>query len=170
MLKKKYGYDYYFRSIYDIPFSFYKEHRINTLFVDLDNTLVEDEERTRPTHFDTWYAEVTNHGLQLFVVSNNTHASRLGEFMEGLPIKWYHNARKQTGKVFKSIMMQYNLRADEIAVIGDRVFTDVAGGNKIGALTILTEPIIADKNSLIRWFVRPVEKVFFSKAKNGVEQ
>jgi len=167
---QKYRYDYYFKSIYDIPFSFYKEHEIKVLFVDLDNTLVEDENRVRPTHFDKWYADVTNHGLQLFVVSNNAHASRLSEFMEGLPIRWYHNARKQTGRVFHAIMKQYNLRANEIAVIGDRVFTDVVAGNKIGAVTILTDPIIPDKNPFVRWLVRPIEHGFFTKAKKGVKR
>jgi len=164
---KKYRYDYYFKSIYDIPFSFYQEHQIKVLFVDLDNTLVEDENRTRPTHFDKWYADVTNHGLDLFVVSNNVHASRLSDFMEGLPIEWYHNARKQTGKVFASIMKKYNLRAHKIAVIGDRVFTDIIAGNKIGALTILTEPIIPDKSPITRLLIRPIENAFFLKSKKG---
>lgn len=160
---EKYKYDYYFKSIYEIPFSFYEEHHIKALFVDLDNTLVEDENRLRPTHFDKWYADVTNHGIDLFVVSNNVHEDRLREFMEGLPIRWYHHAKKQNGKLFRSLMKQQHLRAEEIAVIGDRIGTDIVGGNKIGALTILTQPLVEDKNVFTRFLMRPLENVLFLK-------
>jgi|GEM_PF-1198904 len=167
---EKFKSDYYFNSVYDIPFSFYEKHQIKALFVDLDNTLVEDEKRERPAHFEKWYAEVSNHGLELFIVSNNANRARVSEFMEELPIKWYHRANKQNGKVFQKIMDELHIRPEEVAVIGDRITTDIIAGKKVGALTVLTMPIIKDKNIFTRFIIRPLENALFVKKNNGEEK
>lgn len=156
--------DYYFESVYDIPFSFYQENQIDTLFVDLDNTLAEDENRERPKHFEKWYADLTNHGLQLFVVSNNAHKKRVTDFMGDLPVKWYYRANKQNGRVFSTIIKENVLQPARLAVIGDRITTDVVAGKKVGAITILTKPLIKDKNPFTRFLIRPVEQFFIPQS------
>ena len=50
-----------------------------------------------------------------------------------------------------------NLKNVEVAVIGDQIFTDVYGGNRLNMLTILVEQI-AIKDIWITKIKRPIEK------------
>ncbi|GBU10515.1 hypothetical protein AwErysi_01310 [Erysipelotrichaceae bacterium] len=154
---KKLRPNFYFKSIYAIPMEFYKKHGITTIFADLDNTLVSDENRKRPAHFDRWYADCSNAKIKVFIVSNNRHKERVRAFVGDLPISWWHLARKQNGKLFCKLMEEYTLSPREVAVIGDRVTTDIIGGNRAKMQTILVAPIIKDKNIFIR-FIRIFEK------------
>ena len=42
---------------------------------------------------------------------------------------------------FKKICKEYHLKASEIAMIGDQMFTDVLGANRVGMYTILVDPL-----------------------------
>ena len=151
--------NYYYSSIYKIPMAFYLEHQIKTIFADLDNTLVGDEIHQRPLVFERWYAELSNNNIELVIVSNNRSKKRVQNFVADLPIKWYYLARKQNGKLFKRLIKERDLNSKEIAVIGDRITTDVVGGNRAGLITVLTKPVIQDRNIFIRG-IRIFEKQF----------
>ena len=155
--------NYYFETVYKIPVEFYIKNNIKALFVDLDNTLADDENSQRPAGFETWYADITNQNIKLFIVSNNARKERVSRFMQDLPIQWYYRANKQNGKVFRKIMKEHLLEPEDIAVIGDRILTDIVAGNKIGAMTILTKPFIRDKNIFTRFILRPFEQLYVPK-------
>ena len=61
-------------------------------------------------------------------------------------------------------------RPENIAVIGDQLFTDVLGGNRCKMFTILTDPI-AERDILITKIKRPIEnylkKKYFEKMNKG---
>ena len=42
------------------------------------------------------------------------------------------------------MLQQLQLPAEEVALIGDRVFTDVLAGNRLGLFTVLVRPVAAD--------------------------
>lgn len=160
---KKLQCTYFFPSIYDIPMTFFIEHKFRIIFADLDNTLVDDEEKMRPPFFDKWYAELSNNNIELYVVTNNTKKARVEAFVDKLPITWYYKAGKQSGAIFTKIIKQQQLDQTEIIVIGDRVTTDILGGNIAGLATVLTTPLVPDRNVFIRYLVRPFEKLFTPK-------
>ncbi|MGL5042859.1 MAG: YqeG family HAD IIIA-type phosphatase [Culicoidibacterales bacterium] len=151
--------DYYFTSIYDIPMEFFKLHNISVILADLDNTLVDDEQHNRPVLFDRWFADLSNNDITLIIVSNNRKRKRVANFVNTLPIEWHHFARKQNGKLFTKIITQSTIDKQHFVAIGDRVTTDIIGGNKAGITTILTAPIVPDKNVFIR-LIRAFEKKF----------
>ena len=153
---KKLRPDYFFTTVYEIPMEFYLERHITHLFVDLDNTLTGDEDREQPAHFSAWLEQINTAGITLVIVSNNKRADRVEEFVGTLPIEWYHDAHKQDGVLFNELLRKHALSSDNVAVIGDRILTDVVGGKRINALTILTAAITADKHPLIK-YVRAVE-------------
>jgi HAD superfamily (subfamily IIIA) phosphatase, TIGR01668 len=162
-MPKKLKYTYYFNSIYDIPFDFFSKIAKKVIFADLDNTLVGDEVRKRPLAFDRWYAELNNHDIKLFIISNNRHNERISEFIGDLPIIWYGKAHKQDGIIFDKVIKEHNLKAEDIIIIGDRLLTDIIGANKANLPSILVAPIIKDRNPLIRHLVRPFETIFIRK-------
>ncbi|WP_295562054.1 HAD hydrolase-like protein, partial [uncultured Holdemanella sp.] len=48
---------------------------------------------------------------------------------------------------FKKAMKDHGLKANQIAILGDQMYTDILGGNIWGLYTILTAPIaIKDRN------------------------
>lgn len=151
--------DFYVDSVYDLPVDFFIERNITTLFVDLDNTLVGDEDRVRTKQFEEWFHKIDAAHIELVVVSNNRHRSRVDEFIGDMNIEWYHFARKQNGKLFTRLLQEKKLEPKQVAVIGDRITTDIVGGNKVGAVTILTNPITPDKTLAVK-FMRWIESGF----------
>ena len=52
------------------------------------------------------------------------------------------------------------IKAEETAVIGDQIFTDIYGGNKLNMFTILVKPIATKEFILVR-IKRLAEKICF---------
>ena len=59
-------------------------------------------------------------------------------------------------KGFYKAQKLLGLKTNEIATVGDQVFTDVLGGNKVGMFTILTKPI-DERDIAITKIKRPFE-------------
>ncbi len=113
---------------------------IRGLIVDLDNTLLPRDTGVMPDAHVRWIRSAADHGLAVCLVSNNWHRivrEVAHEF--GLPI--VARAVKPLPFAFWRALAVIGLEAREVAVIGDQVFTDVLGGNLVGCLTILVEPL-----------------------------
>ena len=69
----------------------------------------------------------------------------------------------------KQIPIFMNLAAKEVAVIGDQIFTDVLGGNRMGLYTILVTPI-SDKEFIWTRLMRRLERLVLNylKRKNMI--
>lgn len=156
---KKYTADYYIESIYTITSTFFNKKKITHLFVDLDNTLTGDEVRTQPHEFQKWLTDMQQEQITIIIVSNNKHAERVSDFLTDTEIEWYSNAKKQNGVLFTELLQNHSITGENVAVIGDRVLTDVVGGKRIGAHTILTKPITKDCHPLVK-YVRFFEGFF----------
>ncbi|HGY5555367.1 MAG TPA: HAD hydrolase-like protein, partial [Prochlorococcus sp.] len=44
----------------------------------------------------------------------------------------------------RKVMKQLRFQPAEIAIVGDRIFTDVLAGNRLGLYTVLVRPLSAD--------------------------
>ena len=55
------------------------------------------------------------------------------------------------------VLREYKFNINEVAIIGDQILTDVVGGNKVGILTVLINPI-SNKDFFITKFNRFREK------------
>jgi hypothetical protein len=56
-----------------------------------------------------------------------------------------------------------NLPVEQVAMVGDRLFTDVLAGNRLGMFTILVEPMVDAGYALRKYPVRSFE-VWVSQA------
>ena len=54
-------------------------------------------------------------------------------------------------------------KAENIAVVGDQIFTDIIGGNRSKMFTILVEPRDKEKDYWYTAWKRPIEKVIKKK-------
>jgi HAD superfamily phosphatase (TIGR01668 family) len=51
-------------------------------------------------------------------------------------------ARKPSRRKLKKAAQAMNLPVEQVAMVGDRLFTDVLAGNRLGMFTILVEPML----------------------------
>ena len=100
--------------------------------------------------------EIKKSGINLVIVSNNSE-SRIKPFAEKLGLPFVYKSAKPLPKGFIKACKMFGAKTKEAAVIGDQIFTDVLGGNLIGAKVFLTEPTGPETDSFIK-FKRRIEK------------
>lgn len=127
-------------SIYDIDANELLERGIKGIITDLDNTLVEWGRPEATPELIKWFAMLKEKGLQVTIVSNNNE-ERVRSFSYPLNIPFIFRARKPMTKAFKRAAKNMRLKHEEVVVVGDQIFTDVLGGNRLGLHTILVVPV-----------------------------
>jgi len=113
---------------------------VRGLIVDLDNTLVPRYESEPSDQLKDWLRGVSDAGLGVVIVSNNW-TSRVGAIADELGVAVVKGAGKPLAKAFRQGMRVLGTRPEETAVIGDQLFTDVLGGNRLGLHTVLVVPL-----------------------------
>ncbi|CEP66026.1 HAD-superfamily hydrolase,subfamily IIIA [Moorella glycerini] len=132
--------DLYVRSLRDIPLAALKVRGIRGLIIDLDNTVTEWGRATLDVEVYRWFAELKDQGLKACLVSNN-RSSRVQKVATALGIPAISRAGKPRRRAFYQAMAVMDTGVGSTAVIGDQVFTDVLGGNRLGLYTVLVMPI-----------------------------
>lgn len=155
----------YVDSIFDIDLDKLKEMGIHNLIVDIDNTLVAWDKKTAPRSVIEWFDKLKKKGFNICLVSNNTE-DRVVKFTENIQIFAFHRAKKPFKTTFYKAMNYMKSTKENTAVIGDQIFTDVLGGNRVGLYTILVVPI-ESKEFWWTEFVRNIERFILKKLKKG---
>ena len=133
--------DHVCNSIYDLTGENLRARGITLLLADLDNTLVPYGVPLPTDGVRTWNADLADHGVTLFVLSNNRHADRPRVFCEALGIPFIGHAGKPRTGSFLKAMKRMGVSKEQTAIVGDQIFTDILGGSRAGVTTILVEPI-----------------------------
>ncbi|WIF95191.1 YqeG family HAD IIIA-type phosphatase [Caminicella sporogenes] len=155
----------YVDSIFDINLDELKKRGIKNLIVDIDNTLVAWDKKTAPRSVIQWFDEVKKKGFNICLVSNNTE-DRVVKFTENIEIAAFHRAKKPFKTTFYKAMNYMKANKKNTAVIGDQIFTDILGGNRVGLYTILVVPI-ESKEFWWTQLVRKIERFILKKIKKG---
>lgn len=127
--------------IYDITGEALERRGFKLLLADLDNTLVPYGVPLPDQTLKAWRDDLRTHGVTLFVLSNNRHESRPRIFSQALDVPYIGHAGKPKPPSFLQAMERMGVSAEQTAIVGDQVFTDVLGGNLAGVSAILVEPI-----------------------------
>jgi len=149
--------DLYLNSIYELEPQFLKDKGIRGIILDMDNTLVPWGSMDIDPEMIKWIKYLKDEGFRLCVVSNNSPVR--GENLSsqvGLPGVW--NANKPLRKAFRRALKKMELRPEETAAVGDQVFTDVLGGNRLGLFTVLV-PQLTSKDFVWTRIMRRLEKI-----------
>ncbi|MTI48221.1 MAG: YqeG family HAD IIIA-type phosphatase [Firmicutes bacterium] len=157
--------DFYADSIFDIDLSKLQKQGIQSLIIDIDNTLVAWDKKEAPVSVLEWFGKLKEMGFKLCLVSNNTE-DRVVKFTEDIDIDAIHKAKKPIKAPFRKAMNKMGSDLDNTAVIGDQIFTDVLGGNRTGLYTVLVVPI-EGKEYWWTKFVRNIERHIVRGLKKG---
>jgi hypothetical protein len=132
------------RSIYTLDLDRLQRRGIKVLFADLDNTLARYAERTPSPQVREWKRALEAHGIRLFVLSNSRKATRADEFCRQLDIPYLKHAGKPKKAGFQRALTLNEVTAQEAAIVGDQIFTDILGGNRSEVHSILVHPLAID--------------------------
>lgn len=158
---------YAFISVTDINVDFLKSRQIKGLILDLDNTLTTHDNPVPAEKVTDWISEMKKHGIKLMIVSNNT-AERVTPFAKNLGLDFVSHGRKPLTYGFTTAKNLMNISYENIAIVGDQIFTDIVGANIKGVRTIYVKPIKFETTKFFK-FKRFMEKPFLRKIKFGEE-
>lgn len=128
-------------SIIDISFTRLKELGIGGLILDLDNTIVAWDKEDMSPEVAKWLCDIKTTDLKICILSNNRTLWRVRGIAGTLDVPFIARAGKPARKGFKQALRILDLSADKVAVVGDQLFTDVLGGNRLSMLTIWVPPL-----------------------------
>lgn len=152
----------YKKDIFDIDYEQLKKDGIKCLIYDLDNTLTKIDNNV-PSEETVKLIKKLKKDFKIYILTNNNNTTRLNEVSKNLDdIPYVKFALKPSVLGFRKILKKVNLKESEVCVIGDQIVTDIIGGNRIKAITILVDPL-GVKDLKITSFNRFLEKRIMSK-------
>lgn len=133
-----------YSSIYKIDIQGLKTKGIRLLLLDLDNTLVPYGAKEPGEALLRWLADLKAEGIHPFILSNSRKEKRVPELAEKMGIPFLRRAGKPRRKGFQEAMKEMGRGHAETAMVGDQIFTDVWGANRLGIQSILVRPLQLD--------------------------
>jgi uncharacterized protein len=138
-----------------------RQNHLKGLILDVDDTLVSMRQSHASDDVLQWVTQVKR-VANIWLVSNNLSQKRIGRIAASLELPYLLGAKKPSRKKLRKAMDAMDLRPQEVAMVGDRLFTDVLAGNRLGLFTILVEPMVDPLAATRRNPVRNME-VWISK-------
>ena len=130
-------------SLADLPLEVFADLNIKALVLDVDCTLLPQHSQEIPADVLTWLHKArTQWRLHLF--SNNPNRRRIEAIANAFSLPFTAGAGKPRRGPLRLVLNQLQLPAAQVALIGDRVFTDVLAGNRLGLFTVLVHPVGGD--------------------------
>jgi HAD superfamily phosphatase (TIGR01668 family) len=134
--------DLYIRRVLDLDLDMLADQGIDTLLLDLDNTLLPRDTNVVPDEVKEWAARIKSNGVSVCLVSNNWH-ERVTHVADELGFDLVSKAVKPLPFAFLRGLKKCGSSRSAAAVVGDQLFTDVLGGKLLGMRTVLVLPLSA---------------------------
>lgn len=116
------------------------EHKLRGLILDVDNTIIGDSETEVSPEVRQWI-DTTRQDHIIWLISNNFSNRRIQGIAESLNLPYRSRAGKPSRRTVRQALDSMELQSSEVGMVGDRLFTDVIAGNRLGMFTILVQPI-----------------------------
>ena len=161
MLKPKARFD----KITDIDAKFLKDNNINALILDVDNTLIDMDKRPLE-NLEKWIENLKDQNIKICIASNSIRKGKVRNVAKKLDIPFIYFSTKPLKRGLKKALEIIQENPENVAEIGDQLFTDVWGANRLKMFSILTKPISPEKTKLGE-IKRKIEKIFLEKTKDN---
>ena len=127
-------------AVTDIDPQMLQQKGIALLMLDFDNTIVPYTTNDPTEEMARWLRELTVSDVAVCVVSNSKR-DRVKVFCKTYGLDCITHAKKPFSKGIKECLAKYDLPADQCALAGDQIYTDVLGANCCGVHSILVKAI-----------------------------
>ncbi|MBD1878140.1 YqeG family HAD IIIA-type phosphatase [Coleofasciculus sp. FACHB-T130] len=139
-----------------------QQYHLKGLVLDVDDTLVPLKAAEASEELVEWVKEIRQVAT-LWLVSNNLSENRISGIARSLNLPYITSAAKPSRRKLRQAVTAMNLPVEQVGMVGDRLFTDVLAGNRLGMFTILVEPMLDPAPAVRSYPVRTFE-VWVSQA------
>lgn len=124
-----------------------QQYQLKGLILDVDETLVPLRSPQASVELKHW-VDCVREVVSIWLVSNNLSETRIKTIANFLDLPYIVAARKPSRRNLRKAAAAMNLPVEQVAMVGDRLFTDVLAGNRLGMFTILVEPMVDPEDTL----------------------
>lgn len=136
MLKALYPHEYV-DSVFDIDYDKLYDMGYRGIIFDIDNTLVHHGDDSNE-EIDELFRAIRGIGFKTLLLSNNSE-ERIKRFNINIGSMYIYDAQKPDTANFLKAVDMLGLKKNEVALVGDQIFTDIYGANKSGIDSILVK-------------------------------
>ncbi|MEM6426804.1 MAG: YqeG family HAD IIIA-type phosphatase [Cyanobacteria bacterium P01_D01_bin.128] len=126
------------------------------IVLDVDETLVSFKESDTTNEVRAWLTSLKPL-VSIWLVSNNLNHARIQRIAEPLDVPYITGAGKPSRRKLRRATNAMNLPIHRVAMVGDRLFTDVLAGNRLGMFTVLVEPMVNPATGASQYPLRSFE-------------
>jgi HAD superfamily phosphatase (TIGR01668 family) len=130
-------------SLAHLPLQELLDRDIRALVLDVDRTLLPRRQATMPLQAELWLRHAREQ-MPLHLFSNNPSRRRIGAVADTMGLPYTTSAGKPRRAALRKVLQDLDLPSAQVALVGDRLFTDVLVGNRMGLFTVLVKPIDPD--------------------------
>jgi uncharacterized protein len=106
------------------------------VLLDLDNTIVSEDDQYLSPGAELWIEAAKHRGIQLCILSNGKRKYRVNYWADRLSLPAISPAYKPFPNSFRHAIAQMKLRSDQTVVIGDSFHTDILGAWIVGISSV----------------------------------
>lgn len=142
---------------------------IRGLVLDIDNTMAPKHAPLPDKELLDWILSLKKADVRLFIISNNWY-DRVSRFASALDVPFIHFGLKPFPFSFIRAVRLLKLKKEEVAAVGDQIFTDVCGAHIAGIRAWLVMPIDRDESfsfAVRRRMEKPVINKYYRITKGG---
>ena len=144
-------------SVHHIEENFFKEEGITCVLLDIDNTLVADNQPCADDGARSFISRLQGENIKICLVSNNKK-ERVASFNGEFNLRAVHRACKPLCYKINRIIRELGVDKKEVLFVGDQLLTDIPAGNRSKIRTMLVKPINVSKENNFFKFKRFIEK------------
>lgn len=152
-------------SVLELDLTQLRERGITGIIFDLDNTLVEWKQDQLTPEVIAFIQQLKDQGFKMAILSNALEY-RVEAVARMLDIPYISRAVKPRKSPFRKAMDLMQTTPETTAVVGDQIFTDILGGNRMKLYTIWIPPLSSTEfisTKAVRKLERLVVKGFRKK-------
>ena len=146
---------FYYENVQSIDLEELDKVGIKGIILDVDNTLI-DYKRIMPQGIKEWVDEAKNKSFKVCILSNSNRKDKISKVAEDLNLEYIMYAKKPMKSGYVKVLKMLELPAEKCIAVGDQVFTDVIGANRMNIVSAYVEPINLKEYWYTKW-KRPIE-------------
>lgn len=124
----------------DIAAEVLLQRGVQGLILDIDNTIVSTSRPDATAEVKVWLEAMQEH-FPIWLVSNNWNTKRIERIAIDTNLPYINRASKPSRRALRRAISAMRLEPTTVAIVGDRIFTDVIAGNRLGLLTVFVDPV-----------------------------
>jgi uncharacterized protein len=134
-----------------------QRYGLKGLVLDVDETIVPRTIKQLSDQVLPWIEAAKGVTPQIWLVSNNPSISRIERIGKILDTPFIARAGKPSRQHLRRAVEAMGLPAEQVGMVGDRLFTDVLAGNRLGMFTVLVQPMSSPETIGRRYPVHALE-------------